>query len=235
MIVGAAFCPHPPALVPDMAGVAAGELADLRRACAEVIGELGALGKPLVLLGAGPESGAHAPPCRGSLAGYGLAIEVHLGAPASGGDLDLPLSLTIGAWLVREALGLRSGARGFSIGPDFAAHRASAELLAVAEHEDVSLLVMGDGSARRSEKAPGYWDERAVPFDAAVSAALASGDAAALLDVDAGLGGELLAAGVGAWHAAAQLLGGGRYDAVRRYDAAPYGVGYFVARWLPRA
>ena len=43
----------------------------------------------------------------------------------------------------------------------------------------VALLVMGDGSARRSVKGPGFLDERAGPFDAEVSRALAAGDVAA--------------------------------------------------------
>jgi hypothetical protein len=39
---------------------------------------------------------------------------------------------------------------------------------------------------------------------------------------------------VPAWHAAAALLAGGRYDAELLYDAAPYGVAYFVAAWAAR-
>ena len=183
-----------------------------------------------MVLGAGPESAAHSPLCRGSLAGYGLAQEIQLGALGCG-DLDLPLSLTIGAWLVREVLGPQSGARGFSVGPDFAHHRLAGELLAIAERDEIALLVMGDGSARRSTTAPGYLDERAAGFDAAVAAALAAGDPAALLALDPALGAELLAAGVAPWQAAARLLDGGRYRATLSYDAAPYGVGYFVASW----
>jgi hypothetical protein len=43
---------------------------------------------------------------------------------------------------------------------------------------------MGDGSARRSEKAPGHLDPAAAPFDAAVAAALAAGDTTALAALD---------------------------------------------------
>ena len=200
-----------------------------------MIGQVAALGSPLVLLGSGPESGSHSPLCRGSMAGYGLPVEVHLGAPTCGGDLDLPLSLTVGAWLVREVLGPRSGARGFSVGPDFGGHRAAAQLLAVAEQEDVALLVMGDGSARRSTSAPGYLDERAAGFDASVATALAHADATGLAALDAQLGAQLLAAGVPAWHAAARLLDGGDNAGTVAYEGAPYGVGYFAAQWLPRA
>lgn len=98
-------------------------------------------------------------------------------------------------------------------------------------HPDpTALVVFGDGSARRSEKAPGYYDERAGAFDASVARALGSGDRDALAALDAGLGDELLAAGVPAWHEAAALLTGS-WSAELTYDDAPFGVGYFVAVW----
>jgi hypothetical protein len=120
------------------------------------------------------------------------------------------------------------------VGPDFATSRAAVELLGLAEAEDISLLVMGDGSARRSTAAPGYLDDRAADFDANVAAALAGGDAQALHALDPQLGAALLAAGVPAWRAAADLLDGTRLDAALLLDVAPYGVGYFVALWAAR-
>jgi hypothetical protein len=95
-------------------------------------------------------------------------------------------------------------------------------------------LVVGDGSARRTERSPGYVDPRAEPFDAAVAAALADGDAGALRDLDPVLGADLLAAGVPAWRAVGDALAGRRYEADLLYDEAPYGVGYFVAVWEGR-
>lgn len=93
------------------------------------------------------------------------------------------------------------------------------------------LLVLGNGSAMRTEKAPGHLDERAEGFDAALGAALAAADGAALADVDGALGsalwaeveplrdlGRLLRATGSAW----------RVDVT--YDDAPYGVQYWVAR-----
>lgn len=235
MILGAAFCPYPPAIVPEVAGAAAVELADLRSACTAAISQVFARGGQPVLLGAGAQSASHSPVCRGSLAGLGVAMEVHLGSPSCGGQLDLPLSLTIGAWLVRESVGPTSAARAFSIGPDFASSRASVELLGLAESEDIALLVMGDGSARRSTSAPGYLDERAAGFDASVVSALEHGDAVALEALDADLGDQLLVAGVPAWHVAGGLMDATPYDARVLYDDAPYGVGYFVSAWTARA
>ncbi|MCW2495030.1 hypothetical protein [Jatrophihabitans sp.] len=231
MIAGSVFCPHPPVLVPELAGAAAPELDELRAACLGVIASAAATGHQLVLLGSGPSSQLHSPLSRGTLAGFGLPGDVHLGAPTCGGALELPLSLTIGAWLVREALGPRSGALGVSVGPDYPSSKAAVKLLTLAETRDLVLVVMGDGSARRTTAAPGYFDERAEPFDASVSAALAAGDADALDGLDLDLAHALLSAGAPAWRAAGGLLAGADYAAELSYDAAPYGVGYFVASW----
>jgi hypothetical protein len=221
-------------LVPELAGGAAGELNGLRAACAAAIERVVGDGRQLVLIGSAARSLSHSPLSRGSLAGYGLASEVHLGAPTCGGALDLPPSLTIGAWLVRSVLGPHSGARAFSVGSDFASSRAAVELLTLAETEDIALLVMGDGSARRSTTAPGYLDRRAAPFDDAVAVALSTGDAAALEGLDEDLGAELLASGVPAWRVAGRLLDGHDHAAQLLYCDAPYGVGYFVAAWIER-
>jgi aromatic ring-opening dioxygenase LigB subunit len=96
------------------------------------------------------------------------------------------------------------------------------------------LLVMGDGSARRTEKAPGWLDERAAGFDAASAAALASGNPEQLRQIDQELGRELLAAGAPAWRAAARLLAHTAWEGAVSYDDAPYGVGYLVAVWSAR-
>jgi hypothetical protein len=236
VITAVAFCPHPPALVASVAGTRAAELDDVRAACSVAIARLGASDpEQIVLIGAGPVSRSHSPLARGSLVGFGIPLEVHLGALGCGGPLDLPLSLTVGAWLTSAALGDRSGAMGFSAAADFAASRAALELLALAEQRRIALLVMADGSACRSVAAPGYLDETAAAFDAAVGAALAAGDPAVLAELDPAQGERLLAAGVPAWRAAGALLADDGYEAELLYDAAPYGVGYFVASWLARA
>ena len=174
----------------------------------------------------------HSPLARGSLVGFGVDREIHLGAPTCGGALELPLALTVGAWLVRDALGPMSGAMAFSVGPEFDRSAAAVELLRLAEESEIALLVMGDGSARRSIAAPGHLDDRAQAFDAAVATALASGDAETLADLDVELGAELMSVGVPAWRAAGSLLAASAYRADLLADVAPYGVGYFVARWL---
>jgi hypothetical protein len=235
VIVAAAFLPNPPLLVPAVASGASAELEPVRAAARTALHRV--RDSPvdrIVLLGSGDTSAMHSPVARGSLSGYGVELDVHLGSPACGGAVELPLSLTVGAWLLADALGPRTGAVGFSVGPDFATSRAAVELLALAESETVGLVVMGDGSARRSETAPGYHDPRADPFDAGIEAALRDGDVEALAALDADTGAELLASGVPAWRAAAGVLAG-EYAAELLYADAPYGVGYFVAVWAARA
>lgn len=228
MITGVAFCPHPPVLVPDVAQGAAGELAGLRVAARTAIRRVAGPGLRLAVLGSGPVTRHYGPTARGSLAPFGVDLEVPLGSDEPG-PVQLPLSLTLGAWLLRDALGPNTGAVGAAVGPA-AVHPAADEIALAAD----VLLVMGDGTARRAPSAPGYFDERAAATDAAVAAALRAGDPAGLV-LDPGPAGELLVAGAPAWATAAGLLDRGRgWDAELLYDAAPYGVGYFVAAWTAR-
>ncbi|MFN2560267.1 MAG: hypothetical protein ABR571_03070 [Jatrophihabitans sp.] len=224
MIQGAVFCPHPPLLIPQVAQGAAPELGDLRAACRTAIRRV-ATGARIVVVGAGPRWTAHGPTARGTLAGFGVPLEVPLGSDAPGA-VELPPSLTVGAWLLRNALGPDTGATGWSVGPD----DKWPSPLVPADTGPYVLLVMGDGSARRSTSAPGYLDDRAAGFDADVAAALASGEGDRL-HLDRKLGAELLADGARAWDAAAGQLEPFEFDAEVLYDAAPYGVGYFVAAW----
>jgi hypothetical protein len=223
VISAVAFCPHPPLLVPEVAQGAAPELDGLRAACRTAIRRLTAHPSKIIVIGVGRRRQQHEARARGSLAPYGVALEIPLGSDEPG-PVELPLALTIGAWLLREALGPNSGAVGYSVGP------GDGDLPLLAGEEPVALLVMGDGSARRSTSAPGYLDDRAAGFDDQVATALRTG-AAELLHVNPELGHELLAAGTDVWDAVAGPLEGGTWAAELLYDAAPYGVGYFVASW----
>jgi aromatic ring-opening dioxygenase LigB subunit len=95
----------------------------------------------------------------------------------------------------------------------------------------VALLVMGDGSACRSLKAPGYLDERAEPFDARVAEALGAADPDALMALDPGLAAALKASGRAPWQVLAGAAAPAGLTGTLLYDEAPYGVGYLVATW----
>ncbi|MGQ4416853.1 hypothetical protein ACN6LA_002782, partial [Streptomyces sp. SAS_269] len=148
------------------------------------------------------------------------------------GERELPPSLAVAAWLLERTGWADAPIEGLGVGeplePDRCAETGR-ELGARAGR--VAMLVMGDASACRTLKAPGYLDERAAPFDAAVARALGTADVAALQALDAGLAYELKASGRAPW----QVLAGAAEDAglegTLLYDDAPYGVGYLVATW----
>ncbi|MDN4162494.1 hypothetical protein [Nocardioides abyssi] len=85
-------------------------------------------------------------------------------------------------------------------------------------------LVVGNGSAKRSEKAPGHLDERSFGFDDALRDALVAGD---LAGMDWSLADDLWAS-VDGLRRAVDLIGG---PATVDYDDDPYGVQYWVMRW----
>ncbi|MFG2055049.1 hypothetical protein ACGFI9_13550 [Micromonospora sp. NPDC048930] len=234
-LVAAAVCPHPPLLVPEVAGAAAGELDHLRAACdAAVTGLLAAEPEVILLLGSGPATERFGAADYGSLRGYGVNRYVRLWHTNCSGIESLPLSLTIGAWLVgRSGTDLPRLAR--SVAAD-ASPAECAELGATIEAEAAgrtALLVLGDGSACRGVRAPGYDDPRAEAYDEGVARALADADADALLGLDPAVSAELKAAGRAPWQvlAGAVRAAGGDWRGRLSHHEAPYGVAYFVANW----
>ncbi|MWA04447.1 hypothetical protein F8568_029530 [Actinomadura sp. LD22] len=243
MLISAAVCPHPPILVPAVAAGAAPELDGLRAACDEAVARLAAHGADaLVVVGGAAETRAYGAGAYATLRPYGLDWTSPVD-PADGyGGEALPLSLTIGYWLL-DRHGLASEARYQSIAFDAdrdACLRLGAELAGSAAR--VALLVMGDGAACRTEKAPGYLDERAHGYDEGVARALGKADAAALAALDPALSAELQAAGRAAWQVLAGAALAADADegappataapaAALLADEAPYGVGYYVASW----
>lgn len=233
MIIAAAICPHPPLLVPAVAS-GARELDDLRAACAEAVRRLIAVCPDVIcLVGDGPDEQWYDDGAVGSFQSYGVPLDVPLGA-ASNAVPTLPLSLTLGAWLLRDA---GWAGRRCALAMPAAASDADLARLVTRISElapAVGLLVMGDGSARRTEKAPGYVDPRAAGFDAAVATALAGADTVALAALDPALGVDLLAAGTTPWRLLGQAAAGASWAAALLADVAPYGVGYLVATWVRR-
>jgi hypothetical protein len=174
-------------------------------------------GTPDVVYVVGVDSAPHTR----SMAPWGVDEPVDVPEP-------LPLSLLVGAWLTA------GGVRSFVVVDDDMDPADCAALgreLATSAGR-VGLVVMGDGSARRSEKAPGYLDPRAAVFDDGVAAALASGDVDALARLDPALARELAVAGRAPWQVLAGAAAGRARPRVSggRHEA-PYGVGYHVVTW----
>ena len=218
-----AFCPQPPLLLPAVAGLPSPALSLLRAAVDGAVQTLlEARPEVVVVVGAGADGVRFGPGDAGDLHGLGVALEVPFAGRVRPGGLRVPLPHLVGAWLLDHAghAGTRLG-----VGPDDLA-AALGDVPGT-----VGVLAMGDGSARRSEKAPGALDPAAGPFDAAVAAALATGDPGALAGLDPDAGERLLAAGVPVWRAVGAALAGREVRADLRYDEAPFGVGYLAATW----
>jgi hypothetical protein len=236
-LIAAAVCPHPPLLVPELAAGAAAELAGLRAACDAAVRRLGhARADRLITVGSARETFTADDVHYGSFAPYGIRDEFP----------DLPLSLAIGGWLLRRCGFDNWPVKGQAVATGTSATECAAlgsELARTAER--VALLVMGDGSACRGIKAPGYDDPRAEAYDKGVAAALATADVDALLGLDEQLSAQLMVAGREAWQVLAGAADerwleaaptgcaapGRRWTADLSYEDAPYGVAYFVANW----
>jgi hypothetical protein len=222
-----------------MAGRAAWELAQLREACDRSVDRLFAAAPDLIaVVGDAARTFQPASSAIGSFAGYGVPIAVRLDGLATTGSASadaLPLSLTVGAWLLRDRA-VAPPRLGQAVASTATAAECAALGASLCDREArVALLVMGDGSARHGEKSPGYADPRADAFDAAVNGALAAADVDALLGLDVAVAAELMVAGRAPWQvmAGAVAATGGRWRGAVSYADAPYGVGYTVATWAP--
>jgi hypothetical protein len=251
--IAAAFLPHPPLLVPGLAGTAAPELDPLRAACREALITVTATADLTILVGTGPVWAVPTPSALGSFHPYGADLDGTLPAltdldlPAALTDLqlpaltdnhlpglqlpaltdddlpglpppvhlaELPLSLAVAAHLlatldpppirlaavtVPAALGpsaaaaighalAAAGQRAVSAdsGPASGARegeaRGSPDLARPAGR--IGLVVMGDLSACRTDRAPGGFRPEAAAFDASISEAFRSATPHRLLDLD---------------------------------------------------
>jgi len=253
VLVAVAVCPHPPLLVPQLAGDRADDGGDhpadgivpVRRAALTAVRRIREYRPSLVAcVGSAPATRRYVPSAWGSLRGYGVPVLAGLGGrapdPDQDGAGDLPPSLTIGGWLLASA---DDGipAQGHAVAAGWSPRRCAAlgerlgaELAGTGR--PAVLLVLADGSACHGEKAPGYADERAPDFDRALADALAAADTAALAALDPGLAAELRCEGRPAYGvlAAAVTAAGGEWRGELLHSSTPYGVGYHVAVWERR-
>ncbi|MEU6271884.1 class III extradiol dioxygenase subunit B-like domain-containing protein [Streptomyces populi] len=248
MLVAAAVCPCPPLLVPEVAAGAAPELDAARAACTDALGVLAA-SRPDLLVVVGPAEksgrGPHPEGTRGSFGGFGVDLDVCLGRPGAEGagpgtadagpaspERELPPSLAVAAWLLERTGWSDAPVEGLGVGEPLEAERCVQVGRQIGRRAGrVALLVMGDASACRTLKAPGYLDERAQDFDAEVARALAAADVEALKTLDTSLAYELKAAGRAPWQVLAGAAEGAGLGGALLHDDAPYGVGYLVAAW----
>ena len=241
MLVAAAVCPHPPLLVPEVMGAASqlGGMGEVLAACdAAVAGLAAAEPELIVVVGGAAASAVYDGSAAGSLHDYGVRYAVGTGEPV------LPLSLTVGSWLLRRA-GLVPPA-GPAAGPARPGGRLRLRAVARAtpaadclrlgaaiarQAPRVAMLAMGDGPARKAVGVPGAADPAADSYDAEVAAALAGADPARLARLAASLDDELMVAGRAAWQVLAGAAAGERLRGRLRCATARYEVSYLVASW----
>jgi hypothetical protein len=244
MLIAAAVCPHPPLLIPAAIGAAASDppasLRAVTDACDVAVRALAAADPGLiVVIGGGPADREYGAGACGSLSAFGVPAAFGEGEPV------LPLSLTVGWWLLGHA-GIGPGLDGHGDGqrgrgpqvllqavdqraPAGDCLRLGAVIAGRAPR--VALLVMGDASARRARDIEGAPDPQAQDYDDQVAEALAAADARWLGRLDPALDGDLMVAGRAAWQVLAGAAAGARMCGRLLCLASPYGVTYLVASW----
>ncbi|GIH67903.1 class III extradiol ring-cleavage dioxygenase family protein [Sphaerimonospora thailandensis] len=237
MIVAACCVPQTPLLLPGLTGGPVAEVEELRTAALAaaqtVVGQtlVGGGVNEIVVVGGAPRTGSYpadAPTPAGRL------------APAPGrrpapGSLPVPLAVGRSLLAGHPVLLTLQGV------DEHASPRSCGELghEIAARPGRIGLVVVGDGSARREEKAPGYVDPRALEADAAIGDALASADLPALAALNPGLCDDLLIRGRAAWQVLAAATEstsqthGTSWTAHTLYGGAPFGVAYWSVTWLP--
>jgi hypothetical protein len=233
VLVSAAVCPHPLLLLPGLTG-AADVAAELRASCLVAVEEALREGPEQVVVvgGAGTTStfDPRTPVDPSPYGGPGVSGRADSDAATRGPRL--PLSLLVGRTLL-DASSWSGEVVLQGIAHDAAPEDCVALGAELVAGRRTALLVLGDGSARRGPKAPGYVDDRAEAFDARVAAALAGGDAHTLSALEPGTAAELLVAGRAAWQVLAGALGPGRATGRLLHADDPFGVLYLVATWRP--
>jgi hypothetical protein len=234
MIIAAALCPAPPLLARELTGRDP-VLPELRQVCREAAARLlRARPDVIVVIGAAQQTRTWDGASKLDLSAFAPSAAARAGATAlastaPAGTPGLPSSLGLGILLLDQA-----GYAGRRVLQAVSEDEPVAACLELGERlaqpaERSALLVMADGSARRTRRAPGHLDERAAGFDGEVERAVRAGDLGALAAVDPVLARELMATGRPAW----QVLSGATRDLQPAVDVLyadhPFGVAYLVA------
>lgn len=239
MFTAAALVSSPPLLIPDLAGAAAAETADLRSASLAVARELGELAPSWTAIGVGATE-EHVPAAsRGSFLGYGADVRVALGVGGENlvADPNLPLPALLAGWLRTEAAPFVE-IDAVVLAPDTspvycAEYGARLRRILDEDPRPRGVLVVADGANTLTAKAPGAYDDRAPAVQADLDRALGAGDVDHLAQLDPVACADLGVAGRAAWQVLAALFGHPPRECRTDYQGAPYGVAYHVGMWLP--
>ncbi|KAB8195712.1 hypothetical protein FH608_009350 [Nonomuraea phyllanthi] len=216
MLVAAAVCPPTPLLLL--------QLEDLRSACRAAVAALRET-RPdaLIVVGGAAATAAYDGGAAGTLRPWGIDV-----TSGHGERPVLPLSLTVGRWLLGDQA--PDGFRAVALDATSEECRKYGEEVG-ATAERVALLVMADGSACLSSRAPGKHDEAAKPYNDLIARAIAGADPATLAALDPERADRLWVSGRAALQVLAGAAGTRGLSGRLLMEAAPYGVGYFAGLW----
>lgn len=216
--------PSAPVLVPELAGAATAELADLRAA---VLTALAALPPQWIAVGAGRLDAVYGPDSAGTFAGFGVDLAVRL-APQATHVVDLPLCALMAGW-ARGLAQPDACVQVHTCTDPAGALDLGERLRAEIEHapEPIGVLIVADGANTLSPAAPGSYRADDIDVQNTLDDALSRGVAEVLTALPARVVGRA------GWAALAGLAGPGRQSVSVLYRGAPYGVGYFAGVWQP--
>ncbi|ORV07843.1 hypothetical protein [Mycobacterium celatum] len=228
MLGAIAIVPSAPVLVPQLAGTAADEVADVRTA---VIAAAAALPPQWVAVGVGGAEVVFGPDSVGTFAGFGVDVPVRLSPEAQGTPTELPLCALFTGWVRGQAQpDARAQVRVYAAGLGAEAARACGRQLRaeLEQHADpIGVLVLADGANTLTPAAPGGHHPEDVDVQRGLDEALATGDLAALAQLPDRAVGRV------AFQVLAGLAEPAPRSAKELYRGAPYGVGYFAGVWQP--
>jgi hypothetical protein len=222
-----AIVPSAPVLVPELAGAAAAEVADLTAAAlaAAVL-----LPPRWVAVGTGRADEVFGPGSSGTFAGFGVDVPVHL-SPHACGPAEFPVCALLAGWLrgrARPEASVQVRVYRADHDADTAvAHGRRLRAEIDRAPDPVGVLVVADGANTLTPAAPGGHHPDDADAQLALDDALADGDAAALAQLPPQILGRV------AFQVLAGLSEPGPRSAKELYRGAPYGVGYFAGAWQP--
>ncbi|HYB82483.1 MAG TPA: hypothetical protein VED43_12715 [Mycobacterium sp.] len=228
MLSAIAIVPSAPVLVPELAGAAAEEVADL---AAAVLAAAALLPERWMVVGTGRADEVLGPDAIGTFAGFGADVRVQLSPQARGAQLpvEFPVCALLAAWVRGQARPEASAQIRIYRGDQDADVAVARGRQLRAEIDQlpgpIGVLVVADGANTLTPAAPGGYDPGNADAQLSLDDALANGDFAALT----GLPQQIL--GRVAFQVLAGLAEPGPRSAKELYRGAPYGVGYFVGVW----
>jgi len=225
-----AIVPSAPVLVPELAGAAETEVAELTAA---TLAAAALLPDRWVVIGTGPRDDVLGPDAVGTFAGFGADVHVGLSPQSdrAAPPAELPVCALLAGWVRGQAQPQASAQVRIyraDLDVDTALNRGR-QLRAEIDRlpEPLGVLVVADGANTLTPAAPGGYHPDNADAQQALDDALAGGDVAALTALPHQILGRV------AFQVLAGLADPGPRSAKELYRGAPYGVGYFAGAWQP--